>query len=120
LSRGYYISTAGNVNTETIRKYIEARNIPEGGEIVGKCKNNQSKKSKSKGIDILVNKFPVYLTPEQTSLARTLQREAAKVWNTTCTVHRTIYIKHYCWLDEGAMKAFVKGKYGVHSQSAQA
>ncbi|ACV62950.1 transposase, IS605 OrfB family [Desulfofarcimen acetoxidans DSM 771] len=87
---------------------------------MSKCKNNQSKKSKSKCINILVNKFPVYLTPEQTSLACTLQREASKVWNTTCTVHRTIYIKHHCWLDEGAMKAFVKGKYGVHSQSAQA
>jgi len=87
---------------------------------VSKCKKNQQKHLKSEDIDILVEKFPVYLTPEQTSLARTLQREAAKAWNATCTVHRMVYARHHCWLDEGAMKAFVKGKYGIHSQSIQA
>ena len=87
---------------------------------MSKCKNNQQKKTKSKDVDTMVEKFPLHLTPEQISLARDLQREAAKAWNTICTVHRTVYIKHHCWLDEGAMKAFVKGKYGIHSQSAQA
>ena len=87
---------------------------------MSKCKNNQQKKTKSKDVDTMVEKFPLHLTPEQISLARDLQREAAKAWNTICTVHRTVYIKQHCWLDEGAMKAFVKGKYGIHSQSAQA
>jgi putative transposase len=87
---------------------------------LSKCKNNQPKKTKYKAADTLVEKFPLHLTPEQISLARDLQREAAKVWNAACTVHRTIYIKHHCWLGEGAMKAFVKGKYGIHSQSTQA
>jgi putative transposase len=87
---------------------------------LSKCKNNQQKHLKSKDIDILVEKFPVYLTPGQASQARTLQREAAKAWNATCTVHRMIYVRHHCWLDEGAIKAFVKGKYGIHSQSIQA
>jgi len=86
---------------------------------VSKCKNNQVKKLKPEGTDILVEKFPIHLTPKQITLARILQREAAKVWNATCTVHRTVYIKHHCWLGEGAMKAFVKGKYGIHSQSVQ-
>jgi len=87
---------------------------------VSKCKNNQAKKPKPEGVDTLVGKFPAHLTPEQINLARTLQKEAAKAWNAICTVHRTIYTKHHCWLGEGAMKAFVRGKYGIHSQSAQA
>ncbi|WP_449241203.1 RNA-guided endonuclease InsQ/TnpB family protein [Desulfoscipio gibsoniae] len=88
---------------------------------MSKCKNNQAKKTKSKDVDTLVEKFPLHLTDKQITLARDLQRETAKVWNAVCTVHhRTIYIKHHCWLGEGAMKAFVKGKYGIHSQSAQA
>lgn len=87
---------------------------------MSKCKNKQPKKSKPKDVDTLVEKFPLHLTPEQIALARSLQKEAAKAWNATCTVHRTIYIRHHCWLDEGAMKAFVKGKYSIHSQSAQA
>ena len=87
---------------------------------MSKCKNNQVKKSNSKDVDILVEKFPVHLAPEQTSLARTLQKETAKVWNATCAVHRMVYTKHHCWLGEGAMKNFVKGKYGIHSQSSQA
>lgn len=87
---------------------------------MSKCKNNRPKKTKHKATDTLVEKFPLHLTPEQILLARNLQREAAKVWNAACTVHRTIYIKHHCWLGEGAIKAFVKGKYGIHSQSAQA
>ncbi len=87
---------------------------------MSKCKNNQAKKTESKDVDTLVEKFPLHLTNKQITLARDLQREAAKVWNATCTVHRTIYIRHHCWLGEGAMKAFVKGKYGIHSQSAQA
>jgi len=86
---------------------------------VSKCKNNQAKKLKPEGIDTLVEKFPIHLTPEQITLARILQKEAAKVWNATCTIHRTVYIKHHCWLGEGAMKTFVKGKYGIHSQSVQ-
>lgn len=87
---------------------------------MSKCKNNQAKKLKPEGVDMLVEKFPAHLNPQQISLARTLQREAAKVWNTTCAVHRTVYTKHHCWLGEGAIKVFVKGKYGIHSQSAQA
>jgi len=87
---------------------------------MSKCKNKQTKKPKPESVDILVEKFPAYLTPKQTSLARDLQREAAKVWNATCTVHRIVYSRHHCWLGEGAMKTFVKGKYGIHSQSAQA
>ncbi|SFR18065.1 hypothetical protein [Desulfoscipio geothermicus] len=87
---------------------------------MSKCKNNQAKKTKSKDVDTLVEKFPLHLTNKQITLARNLQREAAKVWNAACTVHRTIYIKHHCWLGEGAIKAFVKGKFGIHSQSAQA
>lgn len=86
---------------------------------MSKCKNNQQKKPKP-DTDILVEKFPLHLTPEQTILARTLQREAAKVWNTVCTVHRMVYTRHHCWLGEGAMKAFAKGRYGFHSQSVQA
>lgn len=87
---------------------------------MSKCKNNQPKKPKSKDIDILVEKFPTKLTTKQLNLAHTLQKEAAKVWNATCVVHRMLYTKHHCWLGEGAIKNFVKGKYGVHSQSAQA
>ncbi|SFG28363.1 putative transposase [Desulfotomaculum arcticum] len=87
---------------------------------MSRCKNNQAKKTKSEDTDTLVEKFPLHLTNKQIILVRNLQREAAKVWNAACTVHRTIYIKHHCWLGEGAMKAFVKGKYGIHSQSAQA
>lgn len=88
---------------------------------MSKCKNSQAKKTKSKDTtDTLVEKFPLHLTSEQTTLARTLQREAAKVWNATCTVHRMVYSRYHCWLGEGAIKAFVKGKYGIHSQSIQA
>jgi putative transposase len=91
---------------------------------MSRCKNNAVKKLNSRPteqpVDILVEKFPLHLTPKQINLARNLQMEAAKVWNTACTVHRTVYTKHHCWLGEGAMKAFVKGKYGIHSQSAQA
>ena len=74
----------------------------------------------SKDVDNMVEKFPLYLTPEQIDLARDLQREAAEVWNAACTIHRMVYIKYHCWLGEGAIKNFVKGKYGIHSQSAQA
>lgn len=87
---------------------------------MSKCKNNQAKKTKSKDVDTLVEKFPLHLTGKQITMARNLQKEAAKVWNAACTVHRTIHIKHHCWLGEGAIKSFVKGKYGIHSQSAQA
>ncbi|NLI12707.1 RNA-guided endonuclease InsQ/TnpB family protein [Pelotomaculum propionicicum] len=87
---------------------------------MSKCKNNQQKQPKTKDFDTLIEKFPLHLTSEQIILARKLQREAAKVWNATCAVHRIVYTKHHCWLGEGAMKAFVKGKYSIHSQSAQA
>lgn len=87
---------------------------------MSKCKNNQPRRSKSKDVDILVERFPLHLSPKQTTLARALQQEAAKVWNAVCTVHRMVYTKHHLWLGEGAMKAFVKGKYGIHSQSVQA
>ncbi|MCS5695397.1 hypothetical protein [Desulfofundulus thermocisternus] len=59
-------------------------------------------------------------TSGATLLARNLQMEAARVWNAACNIHRTIYGRYGCWLSEGAIKGLLKGKYGLHSQSAQA
>ncbi len=87
---------------------------------MSKCKNNRKKKASPENFDILVAKFPLHLTPEQKDLVRSLQREAARVWNTVCSVHRLIYGRYHVWLDESAMKSFVAGRYGIHSQSVQA
>jgi putative transposase len=87
---------------------------------LSKCKNNRKKKASPENVDILVAKFPLHLTTEQIDLVRNLQREAARVWNTACSVHRVIYGRYHLWLDEGAMKSFVAGGYGIHSQSVQA
>ena len=87
---------------------------------MSKCKNNRKKKAGPENVDILVAKFPLHLTPEQIDLVRNLQREAARAWNTVCSVHRVIYGRYHLWLDEGAMKSFVAGGYGIHSQSVQA
>jgi putative transposase len=121
-SRGYYIGTAGNVSAATIRKYIEAqKSPPEGGENqVSKCKNNRKKKASSENVDILVEKSPLHLSPKQIDLVRSLQREAARAWNAVCSVHRVIYGRYHIWMGESAMKSFVAGGYGIHSQSVQA
>ncbi|OAT79480.1 transposase [Desulfotomaculum copahuensis] len=91
---------------------------------MSRCKNNAVKKLKSSPIEqpvyILVEKFPLHLNPEQITLARNLQMEAAKVWNATCNIHRTVYGRYHYWLKEGALKSLLKGKYGIHSQSVQA
>jgi putative transposase len=87
---------------------------------LSKCKNNRKKKASPENVDILVAKFPLHLTTEQIDLVRNLQREAARAWNTVCSVHRVIYGRYHLWLDEGAMKSFVAGGYGIHSQSVQA
>jgi len=89
---------------------------------VSRCKNNAIKKHKQsteQPADVLVEKFPLRLTQDQVSLARSLQMEAAKVWNAVCNIHRTVYRRYRYWLQEGAIKTMVKGKYGVHSQTAQ-
>ncbi|WP_461567866.1 nuclease/transposase family protein [Thermincola ferriacetica] len=67
-----------------------------------------------------MEKFPLRLNLKQNVLARNLQMEAVKVWNATCNIHRTIYGRYGYWLNEGAIKALLKGKYGIHSQSVQA
>ena len=90
---------------------------------MSRCKNNAVKKLKrttKQTVDILVEKFPLHLTKKQTVLARNLQMEAAKVWNATCNIHRTVYGRYHYWLKEGAIKTLVKNKYGIHSQSVQA
>ncbi|NHM28795.1 IS200/IS605 family element transposase accessory protein TnpB [Desulfofundulus sp. TPOSR] len=91
---------------------------------MSRCKNNAVKELKAHSLeqaaDVLVEKFPLYLNPEQTLLARNLQMEAAKIWNAACNIHRTIYGRYGYWLNEGAIKALLKGKYGLHSQSVQA
>lgn len=46
--------------------------------------------------------------------------EAARAWNAVCNIHRTIYGRYGYWLSEGAIKALLKGKYCLHSQSVQA
>ncbi|WP_018086861.1 RNA-guided endonuclease InsQ/TnpB family protein [Desulfurispora thermophila] len=90
---------------------------------MSRCKNNAVKKLKrtiEQSVDILVEKFPLHLNQEQINLARNLQMEAAKVWNATCNIHRTVYGRHHYWLKEGAIKSLLKGKYDIHSQSVQA
>ncbi|HUW66325.1 MAG TPA: hypothetical protein VMW83_16815 [Spirochaetia bacterium] len=87
---------------------------------MSRLKNNQVKKPKTKDTDVLIEKFPLHLSPVQVGIARALQIEAAKVWNIVCFIHRLIYASYHVWLGEVAMKAFVKGRCGVHSQSAQA
>ncbi len=78
------------------------------------------KKRRKRTGDPLVEKFPLHLTPEQVTIARTLQMEAAKVWNMVCFIHRLIYAAYHIWLGETAMKEFVKGRCKIHSQSVQA
>ena len=70
--------------------------------------------------DALVEKFPLRLTPDQVVIARSLQMEAAKVWNMVCFVQRLIYAAYHIWLGEAAMKEFVKDRFEAHSQSVQA
>lgn len=92
---------------------------------MSKLKNKASgdgkkrKKRKPAG-DSLIEKFPLHLTPDQITIARALQMEAAKVWNIVCFVHRLIYAAYHIWLGEAAMKGFVKGRFKIQSQSAQA
>ena len=92
---------------------------------MSKLKNKASgegkKREKRKPVgDPLIEKFPLHLTPDQITIARGLQMEAAKVWNMVCFVHRLIYAAYHVWLGEAAMKEFVKGRFKIHSQSAQA
>jgi putative transposase len=88
---------------------------------LSKIKNAKKKQAEDAiKVDILVEKFPLHLTPEQTSLLRNLQREAAKAWNIVCSVHRVIYQRYGIWLDETAMKSFLKSRCAMHSQSTQA
>jgi putative transposase len=97
---------------------------------LSKLKNNVGKakrKRRQRTGDPLVAKFPLRLTPDQVTIARTLQMEAAKVWNRgtrpeggSCFIHRLIYAAYHIWLGEAAMKDFVKGRFKIHSQSVQA
>ena len=79
-----------------------------------------TKKRKKRCGDTLIEKFPLHLAPDQITIARTLQMEAAKVWNLVCFIHRLIYAGYHVWMGETAMKEFVKGRFGIHSQSTQA
>ena len=90
---------------------------------MSKLKNKVSegkKKRRKRTGDTLIEKFPIHLTPDQITLARSLQMEAAKVWNMVCFIHRLIYAAYHIWLGETAMKEFVKGRFKIHSQSVQA
>ncbi|MCL6477090.1 MAG: transposase [Peptococcaceae bacterium] len=90
---------------------------------MSRLKKNANKKPEAqeeKKPDLLVEKFPVDLGVFET-FARQLQKEAAKVWNTVCTLHRTLYIGSRAWLSETGMDDFVKGRFNLlHSQSVQA
>ena len=88
---------------------------------MSRIKNDKKKQPNDPAkTDILVEKFPLHLAPEQITLIRNLQREAAKAWNTVCSVHWVIYRRYGIWLGEAVMKAFLKGRCAIHSQSAQA
>lgn len=84
-------------------------------------RNTAAKKGKrQKQGDVLVEKLPLRLKPHEEELARSLQRESAKVWNTVMTIHRLFWIKYGIWIDEATMKEFLKGRFSVHSQDVQA
>ncbi|MGB9846449.1 MAG: RNA-guided endonuclease TnpB family protein, partial [Desulfotomaculales bacterium] len=70
--------------------------------------------------DVLVEKLPLHLESHEEELAREIQRESAKVWNTVMTIHRLFWFKYGIWIDEAAMKEFLKGRFSVHSQDVQA
>ena len=70
--------------------------------------------------DVLVEKIPLRLRPEEEALARDIQRESARVWNTVITIHRLFWFKYGIWIDEAMMKEFLKGRFEVHSQNVQA
>ncbi|SMB99562.1 putative transposase [Thermanaeromonas toyohensis ToBE] len=70
--------------------------------------------------DVLVEKIPLRLKPEEEVLAREIQRESARVWNTVMTIHRLFWLRYGIWIDEAMMKEFLKGRFEVHSQDVQA
>ncbi|MGB9846450.1 MAG: RNA-guided endonuclease TnpB family protein, partial [Desulfotomaculales bacterium] len=81
---------------------------------------NKKKEAPKEKPDLLVEKFPVDLGIFA-EFARQLQKEAAMVWNTVCTLHRTLFFRSHAWLSEAGMDAFVKGRFNLlHSQSVQA
>ncbi|WP_252177064.1 transposase [Endozoicomonas sp. 4G] len=45
--------------------------------------------------------------------------EAARLWNDIVRLHRYIRKRHWKWPTESKMKAHVKGKYALHSQTIQ-
>lgn len=70
--------------------------------------------------DVLVEKFPLRLKPYEEELARSIQRESARVWNAVMTIHRLFWFRYGAWIDEAMMKKFLKGRFDVHSQDVQA
>ncbi|WP_252180265.1 RNA-guided endonuclease TnpB family protein [Endozoicomonas sp. 4G] len=45
--------------------------------------------------------------------------EAARLWNDIVRLHRYIRKRHWKWPTESKMKAHIKGKYALHSQTIQ-
>ncbi|MDH7479354.1 MAG: transposase [Syntrophomonadaceae bacterium] len=70
--------------------------------------------------DVLVEKFPLRLKPYEEELARSIQRESARVWNAVMTIHRLFWFRQGAWIEEAMMKKFLKGRFDVHSQDVQA
>jgi putative transposase len=58
--------------------------------------------------DVLVEKFPLRLKPYEEDLARSSQRESARVWNAVMTIHRLFWFRYGAWIDEAMMKKFLK------------
>ncbi len=64
--------------------------------------------------------FPLRLKPYAEELARSIQRESARVWNAVMTVHRLFWFRYGIWINEAMVKKFLKGRFDVYSQDAQA
>jgi putative transposase len=52
-------------------------------------RNTAAMKSKGQNQgNVLAEKIPLHLKPQEEELARDIQRESAKVWNAVMTIHR--------------------------------
>jgi len=58
-------------------------------------------------------------TPKLFACLKAAQREAAKVWNLCCEIHKQARMEHAKWPGRNELQKATKGQFALHSQSVQ-
>jgi putative transposase len=80
----------------------------------------KQKQRESKG-DIVIRKFPLRLTGEESRLVDTLRKEAANLWNDCLDLHWWLYDVYNIWTSASEKKKWYNANtHKLHSQTIQA